>query len=163
MGRGAVQPASSVTTTSTGPPPARDISAPAGRGAAGIGAQSSGGTNRFYAMWRRRDSEASPDVLIGILTIRSHDVYALIDPGSTLSYVTPYVAMEFLIEPEQLHEPFFASTPIGKSIVAARVYRDCVVMVRGGDTMVYLLELGMVDFDVIMGINWLYSCFAKLD
>ncbi|XP_070032141.1 uncharacterized protein [Nicotiana tomentosiformis] len=26
-----------------------------------------------------------------------------------------------------------------------------------------LIELGMVDFDVIVGMDWLYSCFAQLD
>nr|XP_033514145.1 uncharacterized protein LOC117278793 [Nicotiana tomentosiformis] len=40
------------------------------------------------------------------------------------------------------------------------VYRDYVVTVRGQDTMVDLIELGMVDFDEIMGMAWLYSCFA---
>ncbi|XP_070046623.1 uncharacterized protein [Nicotiana tomentosiformis] len=108
-------------------------------------------------------SEASPDIVIGILTVQSHDVYTLIDPGSTLSYVTPYVAMEYGIEPEYLHESFSLSTPIGESIVVARVYRDCVVTVRRRDTMADLIELGMINFDVIMGIDWLYSCFAKLD
>ncbi|XP_070054365.1 uncharacterized protein [Nicotiana tomentosiformis] len=29
--------------------------------------------------------------------------------------------------------------------------------------MADLIELGMIDFDVIMGMDWLYSCFAKLD
>ncbi|XP_070036946.1 uncharacterized protein [Nicotiana tomentosiformis] len=29
--------------------------------------------------------------------------------------------------------------------------------------MADLIELGMVDFDIIMGMDWLYSCFAKLD
>jgi len=97
------------------------------------------------------------------LSIQSHDVYALIDPSSTLSYVTPYVAMEFGIEPEQLHEPFSVSTPVCESILAARFYSDCIVTLRGRDTMADLIELRMVDFDVIMGMDWLYSCFAKLD
>ncbi|XP_070023154.1 uncharacterized protein [Nicotiana sylvestris] len=110
-----------------------------------------------------KTTEASPDIVTGILTVQSHDVYALIDPGSTLSYVTPFVAMEFRIEPDQLHEPFSVSTPIGDSITAARVYRGCVVTVHGRDTMADLIELGMVNFDVIMGMDWLYSCFAKLD
>ncbi|XP_070034721.1 uncharacterized protein [Nicotiana tomentosiformis] len=114
-------------------------------------------------MRRRQDSEAYPDVVTGILTVQSYDVYALIDPGSTLSYVTPYVAMEFGIEQEQLHEPFSVSTLVGESIVAVRIYRDCVVTVRGRDTMADLRELRMIDFDVIMGMYWLYSCFAKLD
>ncbi|XP_070018334.1 uncharacterized protein [Nicotiana sylvestris] len=111
----------------------------------------------------RQTVEASPDVVTGILTVQSYDVYALIDPSSTLSYVTPFVAMEFGIEPDQLHEPFSVSTLVGESITAARVYRGYVVTVRGRDTVADLIELGMVDFDVIMGMNWLYSCFAKLD
>ncbi|XP_070032136.1 uncharacterized protein [Nicotiana tomentosiformis] len=89
----------------------------------------------------------------GILTVQSHNVYAIIDPGSTFSYVTPYVAMEFGIEPEQLHESFSVSTLVGESIVVAWVYRDYVVTVRGRDTMADLIELGMVDFDVIMGMD----------
>ncbi|XP_070036683.1 uncharacterized protein [Nicotiana tomentosiformis] len=163
MGRGAAQPASFAAITSTTPPPARGTPAPAGRGAARGGAQSSGGRNRFYVMWRHWDSEASLDVITGILIVQSHDVYALIDLSYTLSYVTPYVAMEFGIEPEQLHESFSISTLVGETIVASRVYRDCVVTVRGRDTLADLIVLGMVDFDVIMGMDWLYSCFSKLD
>ncbi|XP_070032338.1 uncharacterized protein [Nicotiana tomentosiformis] len=83
--------------------------------------------------------------------------------SSTLSYVTPFVAMEFGIEPEQLAETLSISTPVGESIVVARVYRGCVVMVHSWDNVADLIELGMVDFDVIMGMDWLYSCFAKLD
>ncbi|XP_070046829.1 uncharacterized protein [Nicotiana tomentosiformis] len=152
-GRGTAQPASSAATTSATSPPARGTPAPTGRGAARGGTQSSSGPNCFYAMRGRQSSEASPDVVICILTNQSHDVYALIDSGSTLSYVTPYVAMEFGIELEQLHEPCSVSTPVGESIVAAQVYRDCVVTVHGWDIMGDLIEKGMVDFDVIMGMD----------
>ncbi|XP_070039308.1 uncharacterized protein [Nicotiana tomentosiformis] len=114
-------------------------------------------------MRRRRDSETSPDGVTSILSVQSHDVYALIDPSSTLSYVSPYVAKGFGIEPEQLHEPFSVSTPVGECILAVRVYRDCVVTLRGWDTVDDLIELRIIDFDVIMGMDWLYSCFAKLD
>ncbi|XP_070002217.1 uncharacterized protein [Nicotiana sylvestris] len=62
----------------------------------------------------RHTVEASPDVVTGILTVQSHDVYALIDPGSTLSYDTPFVAIEFGIEPVQLHEPFSMSNLVDK-------------------------------------------------
>ncbi|XP_070036558.1 uncharacterized protein [Nicotiana tomentosiformis] len=163
VGRCTIQRASSIATTSTTPPPARGTLAHVGWGAARGGSQSSGGPSWFYAIRGRQSSEASPDVVTYILTVQSHDVYALIDPSFTLSYVTPYVALEFGIEPEQHHEQFFISTQVGESIMAARVCRDCVVMVRCRDTMADLIELGMVDFDVIMGMDWLYSCFAKID
>ncbi|XP_070025071.1 uncharacterized protein [Nicotiana sylvestris] len=98
---------------------ARGTPAPAGCGAVKGSGQSSGGPSRFYAISGRQTVEASPDVVTGILTVQSHDVYALIYPGSTLSYVTPYVAMEFGIEPEQLHEPFLVSTLVSEPITAA--------------------------------------------
>ncbi|XP_070042451.1 uncharacterized protein [Nicotiana tomentosiformis] len=59
-----------------------------------------------YAISGRQSAKASLVVVTGILTVQSYDVYALIDPDSTLSYFTPYVAMKFGIEPEYLHEPF---------------------------------------------------------
>ncbi|XP_070010346.1 uncharacterized protein [Nicotiana sylvestris] len=161
-GKGTTQSSSPAAATSSSPSPARGTPAPAGHGAARCGAQSLGGPSRFYVMSGCQTAEASPDVVIGILIVQSHDVYALIDHGSTLSYVTTFVAMEFGIEPNQLHEPFSVSTPVGESIMAARVYRCCVVMVRGRDTTTNLIELVMVDFDVIIGMDWLYSCFAKL-
>ncbi|XP_070031935.1 uncharacterized protein [Nicotiana tomentosiformis] len=134
MGRGAVQPTNSAATTSTAPP-ARGTPAPVGRGAAMGGKQNSGGPIRFYAMRRRRESESSPDVVIGILSVQSHD----------------------------LHEPFSVSTLIGESILAVQVYRDSVVTLCGRDTVADLIELRMVDFDVIMEMDWIYSCFSKLD
>ncbi|XP_070010221.1 uncharacterized protein [Nicotiana sylvestris] len=133
-GRGTTQSSIQAVATSSAPSPAQGTPAP-----------------------------ASQDVVTGILTIQSHDVYALIDPGSTLSYVTPFVAMGFGIEPDQLHEPFLVSTLVSESITAARVYRGCVFTIRGRDTATDLMELGMVNFDAIMGMDWLYSCFAKLD
>ncbi|XP_070004651.1 uncharacterized protein [Nicotiana sylvestris] len=162
-GRGTTQPASPAAATSSAPSPTQRTPAPTGRGAARGGTQSLGGPSQFYAMSGRQTAEASPDIVTGSLTVHSHDVYALIYPSSTLSYVTPYVAMKFGIEPDQLHEPFSTSTSVGESITATRVYRGCVVMVRGRETMVDLIELGMVNFDVIKGMDWLYSCFAMLD
>ncbi|XP_070045595.1 uncharacterized protein [Nicotiana tomentosiformis] len=162
MGMGTTYPSSSAAATSSAPSPARGPPAPVGHGATRGGAQSLGGPSRFYAMTGRQSAEASPNVVKDILTVQTHDVYALIDPGLTLSYVTLFVAMEFGIEAKQLPEPFSVSTPVGESIVAARVYRGCVVTVRGRDTMADHIELDMVDFDV-MGMDWLYSCFAKLD
>ncbi|XP_070034402.1 uncharacterized protein [Nicotiana tomentosiformis] len=90
----------------------------------------------------------------GILTVFTFDVYALMDPGSTLSYVTPYIAKKCWIEPEKLCKPFEVSTPVGESVIARHIYRGCPVKVYHRLTVAYLVELEMVDFDVIMGIDW---------
>ena len=55
------------------------------------------------------------------------------------------------------------STPVGESVIASRVYRNCVIVICDLHTMIDLHELEMVDFDVIMGIDWLASCYANVD
>uniref|UniRef100_M1DX31 Gag-pol polyprotein n=1 Tax=Solanum tuberosum TaxID=4113 RepID=M1DX31_SOLTU len=70
--------------------------------------------NNLYALQSRGDQESSPNV-VGMLQVFSIDVYALLDPGATLSFVTPFVAMKFEMLPEEFLEPFSMSTPVGDS------------------------------------------------
>ncbi|PPY92736.1 hypothetical protein C5P31_25780, partial [Escherichia coli] len=127
---GMAQPASSATGSMSVHPSGRESQSSAGRGRGrGRGSSSSGNQNRIYALAGRQDQESSPDVVTGMLTICSHDAYALIDPGSTLSYITPFVARKFGIVPEILSDPFAVSTPVGESIIARRVYRGCTVTI----------------------------------
>lgn len=99
----------------------------------------------------------------GMLRVFSYDCYALLDPGATLSFVTPYMASKFGILPECLLEPFTVSTPTGEYILVERVYRDCVVSIYHRDTLADLVELEMVDFDIIISMDWLYACYASVN
>ena len=65
--------------------------------------------NCFYALHSRGDQENSPNVITGILKVLFIDVYALLDPGYTLSFVTPLVSNKFEILSDILHEPFIVS------------------------------------------------------
>ncbi|KAH0780669.1 hypothetical protein KY290_000267 [Solanum tuberosum] len=103
-------------------PAPSSASAPAPRNKYGEG-------NRLYAIASRREQEDSPDVITGMIQVFSFDVL-----------------------PEQLLEPLSVSTPVGESILAERVYRDCSIFVNHKSTMADLVELDMVDFDVILAI-----------
>uniref|UniRef100_M1DJI7 Polyprotein n=1 Tax=Solanum tuberosum TaxID=4113 RepID=M1DJI7_SOLTU len=83
------------------------------------------------------------------------------DPGTSLSFVTPYVAMNFHILPEKLFEPFNVSTPVGESILAEKLYRGCTISVNHKDTVVDLIKLDMVDIDVIL--EWRSSLAVPKD
>ena len=50
--------------------------------------------NRFYSLRFRGEQESSPDLVTGMFKVLFIDVYALLDQGSTLSFVTPLVAKE---------------------------------------------------------------------
>ncbi|XP_070010121.1 uncharacterized protein [Nicotiana sylvestris] len=144
-------------------PPRQGPQAPMSRGRGrGEASNSRNPYNRIYTLVGRRDQKSSPDVVTGILSVSSYDVYVLIDPSSTLSYVTPLVASKFEIKPE-LVKPFEVFTPVGDSVIAKQVYRGCIIVVHGRPTVADLIELDLVEFDVIMGMNWLASCHANVD
>ncbi|WMV32196.1 hypothetical protein MTR67_025581 [Solanum verrucosum] len=49
----------------------------------------------------------------------------------------------FEVVPERLCEPFCVSTPVGESILAERVYRDCPISINHKSIMADLVELDM--------------------
>ena len=63
-----------------------------------------------------------------MLQVLSIDVYYLLDPGATFSFATPLIASMFDIFPNVLYEPFIIITPVGDSVVAKRVHRNCLIM-----------------------------------
>ena len=78
--------------------------------------------NRFYALRHRGEQESSPNVVTCMLQV-CIDVYALLDPGATLYFVTPLIANKFDIFPVVLNDPFIVTTSLGEGVVAKRVYR----------------------------------------
>ena len=56
-----------------------------------------------------------------MLQVFSTSVYALLDPGSTLSFVTPLLALTFEILAEFLHDLVVVSTPLGENVRTDRV------------------------------------------
>lgn len=62
--------------------------------------------NRLYALLSWKEFEVSLDVVTSTLQLFSHNVYYLLDPGSTLSCVTPYVAVSFSFDLEVVSDFF---------------------------------------------------------
>ena len=98
-----------------------------------------------------------------MLQVFSINIYALLDPGVTFSFVTPLEATKFDVLPDVLVEPFSVSTLVGDSVVAKRVYKSYPILLSNRITLVDLVELDMLYFDVILGTNWLHACFASID
>ena len=98
-----------------------------------------------------------------MLQVFSTSVYALLDPGSMLSFVTPLLSLTFEIFPEVLHDPIVVSTPLGENVRTHRVYKDFPIVVCGKTMCANLVELPMRDFDVILGMGWLHSCYDCID
>ena len=104
----------------------------------------------------------TPDVVTGMLQVFNFDVYAILDPSANLSFVSPYVAMKFSIDPEILLEPYSVYNLVGESIVASRVFRGCPISIMHHVIPCDLVELEMVDFDIILRMDWLHAAYANI-
>ncbi|XP_070014510.1 uncharacterized protein [Nicotiana sylvestris] len=111
----------------------------------------------------RPKAESSDIVIIGIVPVCHKDASVLFDLGSVYSYVSFYFASYLVVSHDSLNAPIYVSTPVGDSIIVDRVYHSCVLTIGSLETSVDLLLLDMVDFDVILGMNWLSSDHVILD
>ena len=77
--------------------------------------------NRLYALQARHDEKGSLDVFIGTLLVFDPYNCALLDPGATVYFVTPYITFQFSVSPEPLSEPFSVTTLVCDPVIARRV------------------------------------------
>lgn len=104
-------------------------------------------------MHARQEVEETPDNVIGTLKVYDFDVYALLDMGDILTFVTPFLANRFNLCPEVYVEPFEVCTPVGKSIIVRRAHRNYPVSILYKIVPCDLVDLSMVNFDIIIGMN----------
>ena len=70
--------------------------------------------------------------------------------------------MKFDILLAALVEPLSVTISLGDSVVSKRVYRKCPIMLSNRVALVDFVELDIFYFDVILRMDWLYSCFASI-
>ena len=105
-----------------------------------------------YAMKEVEDKDA-PDVIVGNFHIFETIVHALIDPGSTHSYVcTSIPSLGSLLKCETGYDILVTAT-LGDSVIVNRVYRDCPIRIREYEFPGDLIELSFREFDVILGMD----------
>ncbi|XP_070037058.1 uncharacterized protein [Nicotiana tomentosiformis] len=134
-----------------------------GRGRTGRVRPRGGGQVRHYALLAKTEAVASDSIITGIVLACHRDASVLFDPGSTYSYVSSYFALYLGVSRDFLCSPVYVSTPVGDSIIVERVYRSCFIVLSGFETRDDLLLLSMVDFDVMLGIDWLSPYHTILD
>lgn len=73
------------------------------------------------------------------------------------------MARRFDIPPKVLLDLFFFSMSIGYSTLDMRVYRKGPVSLSHTVILVDFVELDMLDFDIILGMDWLHVCYASIN
>ena len=117
---------------------------------------------RVYALDHQEADEAG-GVVEGTLAISDLPAKVLFDSDSTHSFVSPIFAACLVGEVAPLHCILFVSTPLGKTVQCESYYPACKVRVGDFILSADLIILGMKDFDVILGMDWLSTYRAVMD
>ena len=117
---------------------------------------------RAYVM-KARDDQDAPEVIAGILSLFDIEMHALIDPGSTHSYV----CMEHLFDKvpimEKLAYDMHVTSPLGHSVSVNNICRNFPIVIQTREFLVDLITLPFREFDLILGMDWLSKHRAIVD
>ena len=95
------------------------------------------------------------DVIVCNFTIFDTIVHALIDSGSTHSYVCTDIPNVGKLPRSETEYDILVTNPLGHSVIVNKVYRDCPIKIREYEFLGDFIELSFREFDVILGMDWL--------
>ena len=104
---------------------------------------------RAYAMRAREDPDI-PGVIAGTFTLVDIDLYALIDPSSTHSYICMEQMSDKLPSVELLAYDLLVTIPLGHSVRVNRLFKNCPLLVHDKEFSVDLIALPFHEFDLIL-------------
>ena len=107
-----------------------------------------------YAMKARGDQDAL-EVIAGIISLYGIEMHALIDPGSTHSYVCIEHEFDKMTAVEQLSYDMHVTSPLGHSVNVNRVYKNYPIIIHDREFSANLIALPFREFDLILGMDWL--------
>ena len=127
-----------------------------------LGRQDGCAPTRAYAMKAVEDTDAS-DVIVGNFTIFDTIMHALIDPGSTHSYICIDIPSLGNLPRSETEYDILVTNPLGHNVIVNKDYRDCPIRIRVYEFLGDLIELSFREFDVILGMDWLSRHQAIVD
>ncbi|XP_058219747.1 uncharacterized protein LOC131330251 [Rhododendron vialii] len=122
--------------------------------------QGTGG--RIFAL-QTEEQEQDPSVIQGTLLLYSTCVQALFDSGASHSFISTTCVIALALETEPLSKSTKVVSPMGGSITVNLVCRGCELEVANLRLTCDLRMIDMVDFDVILGMDWLSAHRAVID
>ena len=79
---------------------------------------------------RACEDQDAPGIITGNFTLYDNEMHALVDTGSTLSYICIEQSSDELPSIEPLAYDIIVTSPLGHSVKVNRVYKNCPIMVH---------------------------------
>ncbi|KAL0551959.1 hypothetical protein IC582_011052 [Cucumis melo] len=111
----------------------------------------------------KTEAERAGTVVTGTLPVLGHYALVLFDSGSSHSFIFSASVLHARLEVEPLHHVLSVSTPSGECMLSKERVKACQIEIAGHVIEVTLLVLDMLNFDVILGMDWLAANHASID
>ncbi|KAL0561560.1 hypothetical protein IC582_001994 [Cucumis melo] len=111
----------------------------------------------------KTEAEKAGTVVTGTLPVLGHYDLVLFDSGSSHSFISSTFVLHARLEVEPLQHVLSVSTPSGECMLSKEKVKTCQIEIAGHVIEVTLLVLDMLDFDVILGMDWLAANHASID
>ena len=102
---------------------------------------------------RAREDQDSPGVIVGNFTLYDNEMHALVDPGSTHSYICIEQLSDKLPSVEPLAYDMHVTSPLGHSVRVNQVYKNYHLRVHDREFPVVLIALPFHEFNLILGMD----------
>eukprot|EP00253_Pinus_taeda_P022079 PITA_22079 len=118
---------------------------------------------RINAALDDRQGEYQPTMVEFEGKILNLSISVLIDPGATLSYISPKIVEQCKLQPEKFRNPWLVQLATGtKRRVMAKV-KSCPIVVAGQPVVADLNILPLRSYDVLIGMDWLEKHWALVN
>ena len=114
-----------------------------------------------------QEAAAAPNVITSKVFLSDIEVYVLIDPGSTHSFISSVTASCLHKKSESLGNELTVRTLVGEVVTVQIVYKDCAIQINGVEFLTDLIVFPLLELDIILGMDWLtrhraiVNCYTK--
>ena len=102
---------------------------------------------------RAHEDQDALRVIASNFTLYNNEMHALLDPGSTHSYICIEQLSDKLPSVEPLAYDMHVTSPLGYCVRVNQVYKNCPLMVHDTEFLVDLIALPFHEFDLILGMD----------
>ncbi|XP_073277682.1 uncharacterized protein [Primulina huaijiensis] len=103
----------------------------------------------------QEEADKSNDVVADTILINNIPTYVLFDCGATHSFLSKKFAKKLGTQSDNLEEPYRVANPANRILETLTIYRDISVLIENQNFKANLIQLNMVEFDIILGMDWL--------
>ena len=98
-----------------------------------------------------------------MISVYDHDAYALVDPRATHLFISVPFTERYQIESQPIDGRMVVSVPNGDTMISERIVPSSRLVIQNKDFPADLIVLGIHDFDIVLGMDWLSKHRSTLD